>query len=198
MKQITFKQYRSIDLVMLCVLTAVFEGIVTFAPSEWFALQAMSVSITLAMTCIAMLRWNTFAVLPAIVGSLAFCVSSNATLQQYLIYCVGNIACLIAVPIVQRIDKEKIRLRFLRRTSFAIIVYLCMALGKWIVSLLFEITISSLIAFVATDILSLLFAVLVLYICKGLDGVIEDQKAYLIRLDEERKAEQEAFFGDQF
>ena len=198
MKQITFKQYRSIDLVMLCVLTAVFEGIVTFATSEWFALQAMSVSITLAMTCIAMLRWNTFAVLPAIVGSLAFCVSSNATLQQYLIYCVGNIACLIAVPIVQRIDKEKIRLRFLRRTSFAISVYLCMALGNWIVSLLFEITISSLIAFVATDILSLLFAVLVLYICKGLDGVIEDQKAYLIRLDEERKAEQEAFFGDQF
>jgi len=183
---------------MLCVLCAVFESIAAVATQKWFSLQAMSVTITLTITCITMIRWDVFAVLPALVGSLCYCVALNATFTEYAVYCLGSIFCLLALPIVKALGKEKIRKSFITRSVFAIAVYLLFAVGRWLVSLFFFPSFSSLIAFLATDILSLLFAIVVLYICKGLDGVLEDQRAYLIRLDEERKAEQEANLNDPF
>ena len=198
MKQITFKQYRAIDLTILCVMTAIFEAITTVATSNWFVLQAMAISITLAMTCIALLRWGLFAVLPSLVGSLTFCIASGATPDQYVVYCVGAIFALIAYPIALMLDKEKIRLSFSRRLIFAVSVYLFTVLGRWLTSLLFVPTLETLKTFLTTDVLSLLFAILILYVCKGLDGVIEDQRHYLIRLDEERKAEQEQNLNDPF
>lgn len=198
MKQITFKQYRAIDLGMLCVLTAVFEVIATLATNRWFNLQAMAVSISLSLTCIAILRWNAFAIFPALAGAFALCFSSDASVEQFAVYCGGAIFSILAVPIALKMNKEKIRLGFLRRTAFATITYLCVVIGRWLISLIFDFNPISIVGFLISDILSLLFAILVLYVCKNLDGVIEDQKHYLIRLDEERQAEQKANLNDDF
>lgn len=198
MKQITFKQYRTIDLSILCLLTVVFEYIITTATDQWFVLQAMAVSITLSMTCITMLRWNQYAVIIAVLGSLAYCLALNASYDKYIIYCIGSVFCLAALPIVKKLGKDRVRNDFIVRMVYATILYLFIVIGRWIVSLIFVPSLVTLIAFITTDVLSLLFAVLILFVCKGLDGVLEDQKSYLIRLDEERKQEQEENLNDPF
>lgn len=198
MKQITFKQYRSIDLTILCVLTAVFETIASFATNRWFVLQAMAISITLTMTCITILRWGAFGAIPSLIGAFAYCASSGGSLQQYIIYCGGAIFCIAIIPILKKMGKDRVRLSFFWRTAFAALTYLFTVLGRWVFSLIFEQSLSSLLPFVTTDILSLLFAVVVLSLGKNVDGLLEDQKSYLLRLERESKEEQEANLNDNF
>ncbi len=76
--------------------------------------------------------------------------------------------------------------------------YLSTVLGRWLISLLFEPSLMSLVTFITTDILSLLFAVVVMSLLKGADGMIEDQKEYLIRIDRESKEEEAANLNDPF
>ncbi len=192
MKQITFKQYRTIDLALLCTLTAVFEAVATYATNYWFVLQAMSISITLVMTCITMMRWSWQAVLPSFIGSFVYCLSCRligcgGTAKQFLIYCVGSLFCIIPLLLFNKLGKEKTRKSGAYRCIFVISVYLCVALGRWLVSLIFEFSLSSLVGFIASDILSLFFAIVVISLAKSVDGLIEDQKSYLLRLDRERK-----------
>ena len=198
MKSLTFKQYRQIDLTILCIITAIFEAIATLASNQWFALQAMTVSIVLTLTCITMMRWGAYAVIPAFVGALVYCYVSKATLPQYFIYCLGSLFCLLPLPLLWILGKEKVRTNFVIRMLFIIEVYLVIGVGRWICSLPFNFTINTLSVFIFADILSLLFAIVVLTISKNIDGLIEDQKSYLLRLERERKAEQEANLNDPF
>ena len=198
MKQITFKQYRAIDLFMLCLITVIFETVATLAMNEWFRLQAMAISITLSITCIAFMRWSAWGVIPCLVGSATYCFVSAAEFKQYLIYCIGSLFCLFVLPFLNKLEKKKIQKSFLRRAIFATLIYTFVAFGRWLVSLIFSPSISTFTVFITSEILSLLFAIIILYICKNLDGVIEDQRSYLLRLDAERRAEQEAYLNDNF
>lgn len=198
MNQITFKQYRNIDITIFCVLTAIFETIATLATNRWFVFQAMSVTITLTMTCIVMMRWGNECVLPSLIGALVYCLTLNGSVKQFVTYCGGSIFCLIAVPILKKIGKESIRLDFVKRSAFVILVYLLTITGRWAFSLIFEQSFKSFLIFLTTDILSLLFAIVVLSLLKGVEGMIEDQKHYLLRLDKERQKEQSANLNDNF
>lgn len=192
MKQLTFKQYRQIDLTILCLLTAIFEAIATYSSNYWLVFQAMTISVTLTLTCITMVRWNFYAIAPALVGSFVYCLVSKASLKQFFIYCVGSVFCLLSLLLFKKISKEKVRTSFATRLTFVLSTYLFIAIGRWICSLPFEFSISSILAFIFTDILSLLFAIIVLTLAKNADGLIEDQKSYLLRLEKERLDEQEA------
>lgn len=201
MKQLTFKQYRRIDLTILCLLTAVFETLAAFATNLWFGAQPMAVSITLALTCITMMRWNYLGVLPSLIGSLAFCLATSyivpsTQMQQFIIHCVGSLFCVAAYPLLKKLGKEKVRLNLFKRILFVGATYVSVIFGRWLVSLIFEPTVETLLPLLLTDLLSLLFAVFVVSIAKNVDGLIEDQKAYLFRLERERKEKQEQFFND--
>ena len=71
------------------------------------------------------------------------------------------------------------------------VAYIGMALGRWTVSLAFGGDLTALLVYVTTDIISLLFAEVILLILRKTDGMIEDQKAYLLRVDRERREEEE-------
>ena len=198
MKQITFNQYRKIDLFILCILTVIFEVIATLATNKWFFVQAMSISITLTMTCITMFRWGKYALLPSFLGALVYCILTGGTMAQFIAYCGGSLFCVVAFPLLLKFGLKETRLDFVKKTIFVIVTYISIVLGRWLLSLLFDFSFSSLIVFLTTDILSLLFAVIVVSIAKNVDGLIEDQKSYLIRLDEESKKEQQANLNDPF
>ena len=198
MKQITFNQYRKIDITILCILTALFEAIAAMASNTWFNLQAMTVSITLALTCITFLRWSLYALIPSFVGSFVYCAVIGGTPQQYFIYCGGSLFVIIAFPLLQKITKEKVKNDFFFKMVFALSVYISLTAGRWFFSLPFEFNLQTFLNFFGTDILSLLFAIVVLAITKNVDGLIEDQKSYLLRLEKERKKEQEANLNDPF
>jgi hypothetical protein len=198
MKQITFKQYRTIDITILCVMTAIFEYIVCLATNQWATLQAMAVSITLMMTCITAFRWSYFAVFPALIGSLSYSLAYGADLKQIIYFCGGSLFCILTVPLLKKLGKESVRINFVKRSFYAITVYIAIAIGRWLISLIFNFSLQSLILMLTTDILSLLFAIVVLTIVKNLDGILEDQKAYLLRLDKERREIEEANQSDPF
>ena len=57
-------------------------------------------------------------------------------------------------------------------------------------SLFFGGDLTALLVYATTDVISLLFAEIILLILRNTDGMIEDQKAYLLRLDKERREEE--------
>ena len=89
-RQITFRQYRAMDLFLFTALLCICETLITFAATRWFPGQPYTLCITPAVTAIVLVRWGPFAAIPAVAGSFAFCVASGATLQQYAIYCIGS------------------------------------------------------------------------------------------------------------
>ena len=137
MTNLTFKQYRNIDIVILCLLTAVFETIATFATSKWFAAQPMAISITLALILISMHRWGLPAGLVAVVGGAAFCISSSASIEHFLIYCGGNLFALISLIFFKIFGKESVKNSFLKTLLFASVAYASVALGRFLFSLPF-------------------------------------------------------------
>lgn len=189
MRRVTVEQYRSVDLMMWVVMTIVFESITTIATIKWFYLQPVALSITLALTCAVMMRWNGYAAIIAAVGGFVVCVFSGANIEQYVIYCIGNIFALVALILMKYLGKERIQNSFLIKMLFATVAYVGMALGRWGISLLFDSDFTALTVYVTTDIMSLLFAVVVLHILGKCDGMIEDQRAYLQRVWEENEEE---------
>lgn len=189
MRRITVEQYRNVDLMMWIVMTLIFETITTMATIKWFYLQPVALSITLALVCAVMMRWNGYAAIIAAVGGLVVCIISGANIEQYIIYCIGNMFALIAMLLMKYLGKEKIQNGFLNKVLFATVAYVGMVLGRWIISLFFGGDFTAFTVYITTDIMSLLFAVMILHILGKCDGMIEDQKAYLQRVWEEDEEE---------
>lgn len=188
MKQITFKQYRTTDILILVVLTIVFEGIATLATAKWFALQPVAISIGLSMVCILMMRWGWQAAFAAFAGGFTFCFLSGATLQQFAIYCIGNVFALLGMVWFKVFGKEGIRNSLWLITLFVSTAYVGMVTGRTLLAVLFGDSLWAFVTFAATDIMTLVFAVLVICLFRKTEGMLEDQKAYLLRMEQDRIA----------
>lgn len=191
-KQITFKQYKAIDISLLTALLFIFEALSTYATIHWFSLQALALSVTPLILAIVMLRWGWPAVISALLGGVAYCIAGGANLQQYAIYCIGNTAALLSLLVIKAFGKDEIRKSKLKLIIYAISTYLFICIGRWLVSLVFEPTIKTLLAFITTDVISLVISLVGLLSLRNNDGMLEDQKAYLLRLDRELREEQNA------
>ena len=205
MKQITFKQYKAIDLAILTALLFVFElvAVLIFESRPlYIRIQdidnttvkmpfVMSITLTHLIMIITMMRWDVFAFIPAIAGGVAYCLGGGGSFDHYIVYCIGNLFGLISIFIIKKIGKEKIRDKILNIVIVAVSTYLFIVIGRWLVSLIFEPSISNLLFFVTTDLVSLLVCIFGLIAIRKSDGMLEDQKAYLLRLDRERREDEE-------
>ncbi|MCM1054234.1 MAG: hypothetical protein NC394_01820 [Bacteroides sp.] len=187
MNKMSFKQYRTLDLIILTVVTLVFETITALAATRWFPDQLYTLSPTVTMVCIVMMRWGGYAAINAAVGGMAFCLASGATEQQIIVYCAGNCFSLLALLLFKLLGKERIKEKFYFTVLFTAAAYIGAQLGRWLVSLVFGGPADSLVVFLTTDSLSLLFAVVVVLISRRADGLFEDQRSYLLRMDKERR-----------
>lgn len=191
MNQITFKQYRTIDVSILVALTIIFEGIATLATIKWFALQPVAISISLALVCMLMLRWGWQAGFAAVAGGFVYCVLSGGSPQQFAIYCIGNLFALLAMLWFKVFGKEKIRTSRWHMLLFVTTAYAGQVLGRGLLAVLFGDSWGTLVIFSTTDIMSLVFAILVLFLFRTTDGMLEDQKTYLLRLDRQKEETQD-------
>ena len=185
--RMTFKQYRNMDIMIFAVLTAIFEAVATFATSKWFSGQPVAISITLTLILITMHRWGIYAAAVAVAGGVAFCFASGASVEHYLIYALGNAFALVSLAYFKLFGKEALKGSFLKTLLFASTSYVAVALGRWLISLIFGAGVGELVGFLTTDVISLLFAVAILYSCRGVDGLVEDQKKYVIRVNEKKE-----------
>lgn len=193
---LSFKQYRATDLGIMLVLLMAADALIAYAARVWFPYEAYVLSPTVAIVCIVMMRWGGFAVVHAVGGGLALCVASGASARQFAVYCIGNCFALAALVLFKVLGKEKIRSKPFWAVLFTLVAFCTAQIGRWLVGLLLGGSIGDFITFFTTDSLSLLFAVLAVLIARRIDGLFEDQRAYLIRTQSERNRQRLSDYGD--
>lgn len=185
-RQRSWKEYRAIDLALLGAALAVFEFLIVQASNRWFPDQPFTVSLAAAVTAIVYMRWGPWGAVHTVEAGLVFCYFSGATGEQYLIYCVGNLLSLAVVPLMYKVGKERVRTGWLALVIPAL-VWALMAAGRGLMALLLGKGPAAAIGFFTTDSLSLLFTLVIVWIAKRLDGIYEDQKHYLLRVNSAEK-----------
>lgn len=185
-RQITFRQYRNMDLFFLSALLCLGETLIAFAATRWFPGEPYTLSLTPAVTAIVMVRWGVYAAIPALLGAAAFCLTSSAAPAQFLIYGLGNLAVLALVPLVKGPwNWRRLHENVLLTMAYGALAALAMQLGRFFIALLLGNAPAVCAGFITTDVLSVLFAVLLCWISRRLDGILEDQKDYLKRIQDE-------------
>lgn len=185
MNNITFKQYQKIDICIFSALLVLSEAVTTLATVNWFDKQPVAISTTLLFISIVMMRWGAFAIIPAALGGAVYCFVSGASTEQYIIYVLGNCLVMLSLIWFRFFKKEDVRRGGFKLFFFVLGNYVLMQLGRWLVSIPFG-GFKMILTFLTTDIISLLFAAVIMFILRGMDGMIEDQKAYLFRLQREK------------
>ena len=181
-RQLSFQQYRTIDLCMFAVMLCVAEWMIVKAATWWFPDQLYTVSVVGAITAIVLMRWGPWAAIHAALGGVIFCLASHGSARQYIVYCLGNLVSLLALVPLRLLGGERIRLDGFLSVSFGIVTLLLMQLGRALVALLLGTDFQTCLGFFTTDALSLLFTGVIIWVARRLDGIFENQKHYLLRI----------------
>lgn len=190
--QITFRQYRTMDLLIFTALLCIGETLIVLGAGLWFTQEPWTLSLVPAVTAIVMVRWGGFAAIPAVVGAFVFCLVSGATLSQYVIYCVGNLAALALTQFLYRFGWKRLHENALLALVYGVLTALLMQAGRALLALVMGADVRNCLMFFTTDSLSTLFCALLVWIMRRQDGMLEEQKHYLKRVAEEQEKENEA------
>lgn len=188
-QQITLEQYRNIDLGILMIVLAVCQALIHIAASRWYPEQLYIVSPVAAVVTLVMMRWSGWAAVHALLGGLLYTALSGGTWQQYLIFGGGNLAAMAALLFARIFGKERIRQDAFLSLMLALCVQLLMQLGRSALAALLGFDAAACLGFITTDILSGLFTLLIIWIVRRIDGLFEDQKHYLLRIQSENQVE---------
>ncbi len=186
--QLTFSQYRAIDLGLFALMFAVFEFIIVRVSTVGiFFDPAYTVSLAGAIVSIVYMRWGYWGGIHAALAGFLFALYYGGRPDQYAIYCIGNLFSLLAVPVLLKKGKEDVRTGRLSSLLFPLVVCLLMQLGRAAVSLVLGGSLGGATGFFTTDALSVAFTLVIVWIARRLDGIYEDQKHYLLRIQEEKE-----------
>ena len=186
-RQMTFRQYRAIDLTLFSIMLCVSEAIVVTAATLWFPDQLYTVSVTGAVTAIVLMRWGLYAAIHAALGGFVYCLAAHGTAAQFVIYCLGNLLSLASLAFLRLLGGERIRNDSFLSVGFGLATLLFMQLGRALVALAMGTAARNCLGFFTTDALSLLFTGVIIWIARRLDGIFENQKHYLLRINKEEE-----------
>ncbi len=187
-KKRTLSQYRTIDLILFALMLTVFETIIIKASTRWFPAQPYTVSLAAAVTAIVMTRWGAWAGIHAALGGLVLCAASGAAPAQYAVYCGGNLFALLAIPVIRLLGgNEEVRNSSGKTVCFGAAVLLAMQLGRALISLLTGAELTAALGFFTTEVITDLFTLVILWIARRADGLLEDQEHYLERIAREER-----------
>ena len=184
-REMSLKQYRTMDLLFFTAAACVCEALIVLAATRWFPQEPYTLSITPAITAIVMVRWGAFAAVPAVFGALALCIASGAQIPQLAVYCAGNLPALLLLVWLRRATWRKLCGNVLITMLYGWMTALLMQIGRACVALALGYGPGAALGFITTDVLSSLFAVLLVWICRRLDGMLEAQTDYIRRIQDE-------------
>lgn len=183
----SFKQYRTLDLTIFVAMYALCEYLVIKAATVWFD-EPYSISIMLPLLAIVMMRWDRYCVIHAVVYALLFVFYQHGSISQYLIYIIGNLGFMGMLIYVNKVGKETIRKTFFNSFIYLLAGFLLMEVFRGIGSMIITGTgIFVIVQFIMSDMLSLVFGTLALIVVRNADGVFEDQKQYLLRINSQEE-----------
>lgn len=187
-RQISLAQYRTIDLMILAVLMAVVQVIIGFASSVWFPDQLYVVSPVGIIVALVMMRWGPWAAMHAVLGGALFVWISGGNSHQLIIYGVGNLFSMLALPLLRWPGKEKLRSNVIYTLLFGVAIQLLMLAGRAAVAAILGYEADICFVFITTDALSILFTLCGVWVIRRIDGLFEDQIHYLLRIQSEQSA----------
>lgn len=194
-RQITFRQYRVMDIFFFTFILCMSECLITLGATKWFPGENYTLSFSCAVMAIVMVRWGALAAVPAAAGSLVFCLihslSRNVQLADYAVYILGSQAGLVMLLFLKKADWQALHENVLLALLYGLLTALCMQAGRMIVAVLLGTPLGAATGYITTDVLSAFVCVLLVGIARRLDGMLEEQKHYLIRVQEEMKTENE-------
>ena len=189
MKNGGLSRYRTVDLLLWAAITVIFESIIINASTRWFPDQPFTVSLAGAITCIVMMRWGGWSGIHAALAGAVYCLRGGGTWKHLLIYALGNLLAMAALPVMNRIGKEKLRESDYLYLGFSLGTLLLMQLGRALLALILGAGLGEAVRFFTTDSLSAVFTLVIIWIVHRLDGVYEDQRHYLRRIHQEQEKE---------
>lgn len=189
-RQLTLQEYRTIDLALFAVILVLFEYIIVrFAIASYY-----TVSLAAVITSIVYMRWGWWGGLHAALGGALFCFYYSAVAPtpvlwtHYIIYPLGNLFSLAAVPALKKAGPERVRQSAAASLAFSLSVILLMQLGRGAVAVVLGVAgAREALGYVTGDAISVLFTLVVTWIVRRLDGLFEEQRHYLTRVQEERE-----------
>lgn len=193
-RQLSFSQYRTIDLTILMVVQALSQTVIHFAATVLYADQLYVVSPIAAVVALVMMRWSGYAAIHAALGGILYALIAGGSWQHVLIYGAGNLLSMAALLMLRFLGKERIRNDALLTILFAFFTQLLMQLGRSAIAALLGYPAGICLGFITTDMLSALFSVVIVWSIRRVEGLFEDQKHYLLRIQREQKTER----GEQF
>lgn len=184
-KQLTLGQYRAIDLGILLLVQVFCQLLIHFATQLWFPEQLYVASPLGGIVALVMMRWGGWSALHACLGGLLYAWLSGGQWQHLLIFGLGNLAALGALPLRNALCKGK----GIPRILYGVAVQLLCQLGRGLTALALGFSADACLGFLTTDSLSILLTLLIIWIVGKMDGLFEDQIHYLRRLEQAREAE---------
>lgn len=199
-RQISVKQYRFTDLFLFAVILAISELVAYFAAKILPGEAYYTVSFSIPIILVVMLRWGWPSIIYAVISGLIVCLlhSDSATGIQYACYLIGN--SFIAFMLLPRylIGSGKIKSKWWAAALFAVGGWLGVYLGRsviWAIGYAISpvdglTAASGFLIFGQSDLMSLVMGIVLMLVLRKLDGMLEDQRAFLNRLDTERRERQ--------
>ena len=205
-KIISFSRYKATDLLIFAAILAAFGAISFFAFTEWFATDSSRYifSISVPITLLIMVRWNWYGMFYAVGDGLLYCILMLATgnmaagseLSYFLIYGAGSAFIGFTYLMVKFMGYKRIVGAWYFTVLYAVCGWVLLVLGRTLVWTCFGLGfVNGLLGLGGSELLSLGMALIILLVLRRLDGMMENQRDYLIRLDRERK---EKMLADNF
>lgn len=193
----SFRTYRAIDIAIFITVLAVGELLISYASNAWFKINSLGVSIVFPLLIIISMRWSGWVVIPAALGGALTCIFSQLSGGQSLsvnfviISEAGSLSVLLSVVWFYFVGKKRTADSWFLSLLFVTTMYIINCIAKSTATAIIEVQpfFGCVISYFTRESVTLLFAALVTLIVRRLDGVFEDQKAYLIRLEKQREAE---------
>ena len=195
-KLISLRQYRLTDLFLFAAILVGFELIIHYAFIAFRGEFTFSPMVPIVL--LVMMRWGWPSVFYAVVDGALYCLLNGFSAQTYCAYIVGNACIMLMLLPFKFIGKEKIRSKWYLSALTVIVGWLLVILGRTSLAACFGVAFQDALIWQLLDCFSPVIGVVIILIMRKLDGMFEDQKHYLIRLDEERKekARRDAY-GDE-
>ncbi|MBO4416098.1 MAG: hypothetical protein J5824_09000 [Lachnospiraceae bacterium] len=187
MKAFTFNRYRAVNIAIMTLLFSIAEALIVTGARRWFPELPYTLSLSILFISLEIMRWRGSGAISAIAGGFVFCLASGADARYFAIYCLGNLFAMAVLVFVKAVGRNKIRQDAMLSVCYVVLVFLAACIGRYCVSLIFAGEPLMIVQYLTTDLLSLLFAVVAVLIVRNADGIFEDQKDYLFRLERERK-----------
>lgn len=189
-------KYRAIDLSFLMFIACGLDAIMLFAKSKFPPMIYFWLSISMAVSLIAIIRWNWWGLIPAVFSACFYILFSNYAMGVLLTvsvegtmaksltsYALGTLFIAVEMLYLRLVKKERVCSNGWLLILYAVIAFLAVALGRAVVSVFFgENFIISLAGYLQVDSLNLVWTIIILFITNKQDGMLFDQKEYFLEV----------------